>query len=52
MKLKQVWIEEPLHKRLCKYCEKHGSWKQVISTKAIELGLEELERQQKELESK
>lgn len=50
--MKQVWIEENAHTSLIKYCTKHGTKIQVISTKAIEIGLKELERHQKEMGNK
>ena len=48
----QVWIEDPVYNKLCKYCKKHGSKMQVISTNAIASALKELERQQKEMEDR
>ena len=50
--MKQVWIEENAHTSLIKYCTKHDTKIQGISTKCIEIGLKELERQQKEMENK
>jgi len=48
----QVWIEDTVYKKLCKYCKKHGTKMQVISSNAIEAALKELDRQQKEMENK
>ena len=50
--MKQVWIDDVRFNRLCKYCKKNGTKMQNISTKAIEIGLIELERQQKEIENR
>ena len=50
--MKQLWIEESAKKSLNKYCEKHGTKMQATGTKAIEIGLKELTRRQKEMENK
>jgi len=43
---KQIWIALGAHERICEYCKRNDTKKQAISSKAILLGMRELERQE------
>lgn len=46
---RQLWVSLDAHAAVCAYCNRNGAKIQTIGTKAIELGLKEIEKQEKAL---